>query len=126
MPIVTVADLALDTLTALSERGWCTGQPENAAGQVCLIGAINTAAYGSAEPLGNSDDYYTPAVNAVAEALWDLEITSSYESFSGSTSALFAWNDHPSRTAFQVALALVKMMDTYGNREVELSLDTMS
>lgn len=123
MPITNISNLALATIDALSERDWCGGQPENEEGHVCLVGAVNVAAYGLAMPSDtDAEDYHTPAVIAMADALLATGVTDRYYGFGDPVSAMYGWNDNPHRTAVQIVAALVIVSQECG-WELDLALD---
>ena len=41
------SELAKKVLDLLEERGWCQGTPEDANGQLCILGAIREACHGN-------------------------------------------------------------------------------
>jgi hypothetical protein len=109
MAVETISDLAVAAVQVLIERDWCRGQFSDSDGKVCLLGAINMAAYGSAEPHDDADNYGTPAVEAIAQAMYNMGITTKHEFIGGPAGALYAWNDSPHRKAVEVAAALMRV-----------------
>lgn len=67
---------------ALTTNGWCQGQPQNAAGQVCLIGAL----WPIQEGWSDARDYLWNALSAAEQDEWSL----------------VGWNDAKGRTAAEV------------------------
>lgn len=120
MSIDTVGDLAVATIHVLIERDWCQGVFVMDDGKVCVLGAVNMAAYGSPEPVGNSDDYYTPAVEAIGKAMVDLGIIHDSPWVGGPSASLYVWNDHPKRKVIEVSAALMKVGDLYKDTPVDL------
>lgn len=85
----------------LKERGWCRNTYENGAGQLCLLGAVNTAIYGSACVLKAGSvglpDYY----DTVREDVLDNYIRPNIVDPTLRMN-LHTWNDFPWRTKEEV------------------------
>ncbi len=81
------------------ERGLAVAQFEDARGRVCTAGALRIASWGSV--------CFSPGSSA-AEYLEDREALGAVVDISA---GVFEWNDHPDRTAEEVAAAFEAAAD---------------
>lgn len=92
---MTNCELRKKAAKVIQTRGWHRGSFSSVKGAVCMLGALNTAAYGNA--IGPS--YLTPfsAVNALQRAVLSIGLKS-----------IPKWNDRKGRTKAQVIAKLLK------------------
>ncbi len=100
MGVADDLDKAADVIT---ERGWCQGEPQDASGQLCAIGAINIAVLGRASVVadGVAYDGYAKLDSSQRGALVAHEmLRATIET------EIVSWNDDEGRTKGEVVAAL--------------------
>lgn len=108
LPAKTTADVLRHAALLIEERGWCRADRQSPDGQLCIVGAIELAQFGSVHELGDIDGVPSEQIDPFA-----LPGAMAVEKYLGlEARGTWGWNDAPGRTAAEVIAALRAAADS--------------